>query len=191
MTMSAELIEQLAAIEHTRWAEWQSWCHQLGTRTEGGDLALPSEVVARWDRQIITPYDELSEAEKQSDRDQVERYRPLIEGYYAVRHAIAAITAEQEKDRSILADIQEEERINWSSLADSVGTELRRQRHKWGSQHHAPNSWYLIAAEEFGEVAKALCERDRGAAQNEIKQSIACLAQLHYALGLMVEGGES
>lgn len=75
----ADLREQLAAIEHERWSHWQRWMHQQGQLNPDGSLTLPAELVQRWERQSTTPYSALSDAEKQSDRDQVTRYWHLIE----------------------------------------------------------------------------------------------------------------
>lgn len=72
------LTEALAAIEHERWAHWQAYVHSQGTREADGSLVLPAALVARWERQIVTPYASLSESEKNSDRKQVLRYLPLI-----------------------------------------------------------------------------------------------------------------
>lgn len=74
----AELIEALAAIEHQRWSDWQSWVHSLCERRDDGCLVIPADDAARWERQIATNYEQLSEREKQADRDQVARYLPLI-----------------------------------------------------------------------------------------------------------------
>jgi hypothetical protein len=75
MSTQDDLKEQLAAIEHERWADWQRWVHDVYYKK-----GRPFEVaIKRWEVQIKTPYAQLSEAEKQSDRDQVERYWPLIE----------------------------------------------------------------------------------------------------------------
>jgi len=75
-----ELIEQLADIEHQRWADWQRYMHSKCTSNSyNGRLSIPAELVTQWERQIDTPYADLSEAEKESDRDQVRRYWPLIE----------------------------------------------------------------------------------------------------------------
>lgn len=74
------LIEQLAAIEHERWADWQKWCHKV--LRENNPSPEQGDILERWDRQIETPYAELSEKEKQSDRDQVARYLPLIQAHY-------------------------------------------------------------------------------------------------------------
>lgn len=68
----AQLIEKLAAIEHERWADWQKWCHKI--LRENCPSPKLEEVLERWDKQIETSYANLSEKEKQSDRDQVIRY---------------------------------------------------------------------------------------------------------------------
>lgn len=74
------LRKQLAAIEHERWSDWQAWMHSIlrrsGELTEGAD-----EILSRWDKQIRTPYAELSAKEQDSDMEQVDRYWPLIEKY--------------------------------------------------------------------------------------------------------------
>jgi hypothetical protein len=45
---------------------------------DDGSLVIPAELVARWTKQMDTSYSELSEHEKESDREQVRRYLPLI-----------------------------------------------------------------------------------------------------------------
>lgn len=72
-----ELREQLAAIEHERWADWQKYCHTKLTPIDEDAL----EHYKRWERQIKTPYSKLSDKEKASDMKQVDRYWPLIEQY--------------------------------------------------------------------------------------------------------------
>lgn len=69
-------IEELADIEHQRWSDWQAWCHKI--LRENCPSPELEKVLERWDRQISTPYKDLSESEKQSDRDQVARYFPII-----------------------------------------------------------------------------------------------------------------
>lgn len=51
-------IEKLAALEHEQWAHW--------TKYMLDNLTIDN--ILRWVRQIVTPYAELSEAEKKSDR---------------------------------------------------------------------------------------------------------------------------
>ncbi len=81
------LYEKLAEIEHTRWAAWQQYLHSLCKPHIGQDggptgaLLIPADLVARWERQIDTPYADLSEREKDSDRKEVGRYWHLISGW--------------------------------------------------------------------------------------------------------------
>lgn len=73
-----ELVDRLAAIEHERWSHWQRYVHSKGKIQEDGSLIIPSNLVARWERLMGTSYQELTEAEKESDREQVRRYLPTI-----------------------------------------------------------------------------------------------------------------
>jgi len=73
-----ELIELLADIEHQRWAGWQKYLHSKCVHY-ANTIAIPPELFQRWERQIRTPYFELSKEEKNSDREQVRRYWPHIE----------------------------------------------------------------------------------------------------------------
>jgi NTP pyrophosphatase (non-canonical NTP hydrolase) len=45
-----------------------------------------------------------------------------------------------------------------SKVLDLVKTERKRQDAKWGKQNHTPQVWLTILAEEFGEVAKEVCD---------------------------------
>lgn len=72
------LLEELSAIEHSRWAHWQQYMHSQCEQRSDGALLIPPDLAARWDSQIRTSYAELSESEKESDREQVRRYLPVI-----------------------------------------------------------------------------------------------------------------
>ena len=75
---SAALMEQLAKVEHERWSHWQRYVHSQCHRAENGSLVIPAELARRWDAQMSTVYQDLDEDEKESDREQVRRYLPLI-----------------------------------------------------------------------------------------------------------------
>ena len=64
-------VEVEAAVEHDRWSHWQRYLHAQCEPREDGSLVIPSELVARWARQMTTHYEDLSEEEKESDREQV------------------------------------------------------------------------------------------------------------------------
>jgi len=82
-----EFIEKGANLEHERWARWQK--HMFGKgivikypsipNFDEGDMIIPAELTNRWFRQIDTPYSELSEPEKESDRKETRSYIPLLE----------------------------------------------------------------------------------------------------------------
>ena len=72
------LVEDLAAIEHERWSHWQKYMHGKAVRKSDGSLVIPAELVARWEKQISTPYNELSDKEQESDREQVRKYLPVV-----------------------------------------------------------------------------------------------------------------
>src|SRR5690606_24987196 len=89
---SEPLLEALAALEHERWAHWQRYLHDQCERRDDGALVIPAELATRWAMQMSTPYAELSEEEKASDREQVYRYLPTI---------AAALTPEGGDGRSL------------------------------------------------------------------------------------------
>ena len=73
-----ELLEALAAVEHERWSHWQRYLHSKCIPSDDGSLTIPAELVGRWSAQITTSYDELSEVEKKSDRDQVRKTLEVV-----------------------------------------------------------------------------------------------------------------
>jgi hypothetical protein len=75
---SDETVERLAAIEHERWAHWQRYVHRQCERRDDGSLVIPAELAARWEAQTETPYAELTEQERDSDREQVHKYLPTV-----------------------------------------------------------------------------------------------------------------
>lgn len=86
-----DLKEKLASIEHERWSDWQKWCHEVLRESMPDHWTELNNVLERWDKQIATSYKDLSEREKQSDRDQVDRYWSLILAW-----------SESEKKRAVL-----------------------------------------------------------------------------------------
>jgi len=69
------VFEELAALEHRQWAHWTQYMLKvldplLGAEDVGdAEQVEAHEALARWLRQIETPYSELSEKEKDSDRE--------------------------------------------------------------------------------------------------------------------------
>ncbi len=75
----SELFEQLAAIEHERWADWQKHLHEnICKANPDGSLTIPAGAVKQYSWLIDTSYAELPEKEKEKDRPQVNRYWELV-----------------------------------------------------------------------------------------------------------------
>lgn len=72
------LLEKLADIEHERWSHWQQYVHEQCERMPDGSLVIPADLAKRWEKQMGTPYSKLTDDEKESDREQVNRYVPTI-----------------------------------------------------------------------------------------------------------------
>ena len=77
---SDDMLEKLAGIEHEGWARWQKYLHSVCTKGPNGTLIIPKDKVDRWERQINTKYEDLSDKEKESDRKEVRKLLPLVKG---------------------------------------------------------------------------------------------------------------
>jgi len=75
-----EIREALAAIQHEIWAHWMRYLFSKTLPTMDDDEMIASEHAERWRRQMETPYDELSEQEKESDRDQADKIMAFLYG---------------------------------------------------------------------------------------------------------------
>lgn len=75
----SDLLEQLAAIEHERWSHWQRYMHEKAHHNDDGSLTLPAALVSRWERLMRTPYSQLTDEERESDREQVRRYITILQ----------------------------------------------------------------------------------------------------------------
>lgn len=87
-------MENFAAMEHERWAKWQAYLHSKLYQIDDHRVSmnhhlkiLPTELYDRWERQIATLYKDLSEAEKESDRKEVQPYLTKM------KQTLTAITA--------------------------------------------------------------------------------------------------
>lgn len=76
-----ELIEVLADAEHASWARWMAYLFSKSLNCQDGSVVIPGDLVRRWQMQVETPYADLSDREKQSDREEVEHILPFIEHY--------------------------------------------------------------------------------------------------------------
>jgi len=68
--MLDELIELLADIQHLIWSHWMRYLFSVCEKQPDGTYMIPVGLVERWQRQMQMQYDELSEEEKSSDRNE-------------------------------------------------------------------------------------------------------------------------
>ena len=67
-------MEKAAGIQHDIWAHWMKYQFSLCTENADGSVTIPADRVERWKRQMETDYDDLSESEKESDRNVVREF---------------------------------------------------------------------------------------------------------------------
>lgn len=65
--------EKLAELSHGQWSGWLRYMFSKGTFNKNGTWTMPSWAVSRWKRQMDTPYNELTEKEQDSDRDEADK----------------------------------------------------------------------------------------------------------------------
>ena len=71
--------EELAAHAHEAWSGWMKYMFdKCKTAAFNSGRTIPSELVFRWKRQMTTPYADLPESEKASDRDEADKILAII-----------------------------------------------------------------------------------------------------------------
>ena len=70
--------EKLAALAHRQWSGWMKYLFSKSIQNPDGSVTIPLWAVDRWKRQIDTRYSELSEEEKQSDRNEADRVLKIV-----------------------------------------------------------------------------------------------------------------
>lgn len=70
--------ESLANVQHEIWAHWMRYMFSVGTFNADGTWTMPAAKTERWQRQMNTPYAQLSESEKNSDREQADKVLALV-----------------------------------------------------------------------------------------------------------------
>jgi hypothetical protein len=78
-TAREQLIERLADLEHERWSKWMTYLFTKGYSRDDGAFVIDPESVDWWQHLIDTPYAELTERSKESDRVEVRKTLAVIE----------------------------------------------------------------------------------------------------------------
>lgn len=95
--MSDELREQLADEQHAIWSHWMKYMFSCGAYQSNGAWVMPAEKVERWQRQMDTPYDDLTDKEREFDRHQADKVLAVVQPELdQLRIALAAATQRAE-----------------------------------------------------------------------------------------------
>ena len=77
--------EQIAALCHEQWSGWMEYLFSKSIDYKPGEVQaykdaviIPKWAVDRWRKQLKTPYEQLSEEEKESDRKEADRFIQLL-----------------------------------------------------------------------------------------------------------------
>lgn len=70
--------EDLAEYAHDAWSGWMNYLFEWSETNEDGSETIPKDSVDRWKYQLDTPYDELPEKMKESDRREADEMIKLV-----------------------------------------------------------------------------------------------------------------
>jgi len=70
--------EKLAEYAHEAWSGWMRHLFSLSKTNADASVTIPRELVNRWQRQMTTEYKDLTEIEKESDREEVQKILDII-----------------------------------------------------------------------------------------------------------------
>lgn len=78
VTSSGDVREALAAYAHEAWSGWMQYLFSKCDCTGNTYAVIPTWAVKRWQRQMNTPYADLPEEEKKSDREEAEKMLAIV-----------------------------------------------------------------------------------------------------------------
>ena len=109
-----ELREAFAAQAHESWSGWMEYLFVESQALTEGQVVIPSSLVKRWLQQMNTPYAELSDLEKESDRIEGDAYLNILDPSRNEEHADYVADAVEIRRR------KERLEEGWFPLAETV-----------------------------------------------------------------------
>lgn len=80
-SINTQAVESLAEYAHKAWSGWMRYMFDRSLMNPDGTVTIPSELVARWHRQVSTSYRYLPENEKLSDREEAYSILRVLDSY--------------------------------------------------------------------------------------------------------------
>jgi len=74
MKKEERILERFADAQHDIWSHWMEYMFSVSTKLKDGSYNIDKEKAKRWIKQMETDYNDLSEKEKESDREIVKQY---------------------------------------------------------------------------------------------------------------------
>jgi hypothetical protein len=68
------LREKFAKIAHESWTGWMEYLFSKSIENPDGSYTIPKEFVDWWKSEMDTPYENLTEKQKESDRKEADKY---------------------------------------------------------------------------------------------------------------------
>ena len=72
------LREDLDNLAHEQWSGWMEYLFEKSSKNNDGTVTIPKWAVNRWERQVNTPYGELSNEEQNSDRNEADKFLKVM-----------------------------------------------------------------------------------------------------------------
>lgn len=72
--------EKMAACVHESWSRWMKYLFEKSQDRQDGTAIIPAWAVQRWKRQMNTPYEDLPEREKDTDREEADKILEVLDG---------------------------------------------------------------------------------------------------------------
>ncbi len=76
--MENEMREKLAKLAHEQWSGWMKYMFDKCAKIRNGKMVIPKWAVERWSYQMVIPYNMLSEKEKESDREEADKFLAVL-----------------------------------------------------------------------------------------------------------------
>lgn len=74
-----EVQEKLAEYAHEAWSGWMKYLFSKSDIAIDGRVIIPPELAIRWKTQMNTPYKDLPEEEKQTDRFEADKILAMLD----------------------------------------------------------------------------------------------------------------
>ena len=111
--MNEEIIDNFANAQHEIWSHWMKYLFTQGWEQPDGTFKIKSIQVEKWKKQMTTSFVELSEEEKESDRNVIKEF--LQDSILKlVEQAVSASLDNLEKDFVLI------DKENWNDIQKSL-----------------------------------------------------------------------